>query len=593
MRTSALLLLVVVIFHPSSLTGAPYQFDLSVDHPFPLVLLDQEAIPAEHTPWNDPWGDYPNIRINQDETTQLQNEEQVAVNPTNPNNLVAVWRDFRLGYRRVGVGYSFDGGMSWTEDLFEDYHYPRHSDPGVTVDLNGNFYAVILSYENGVDFNGLFVYKSTDGGVTWGDPVTVIDSVLGYFEDKELMACDRSDGPYSGNLYVCWTRFGYDTEILCCRSTDGGESFVGPSQVSDYGGVQWPVPMVGTNSEVYIAWVNYWPTSILFDVSYDGGQTFGTDQVLTDCTFYPGDIKGGIWVFPFPALEADITGGPHDGRLYCAYMDDSPGFTDTDIYFRYSTDGGATWTARQRINDDDLNNGCDQFHPWTHVDQNGVITVTWLDRRLDPQNYKFDCYITQSYDGGATFTPNIRISTVSSDPREARAGLLGEYIGLATHNGRVNPVWTDTRNGHQDAYTARIFTYPDVEVTVVPADTVVPRGGTLECTITVHNLTGATQRFWTWADVIMPDDTPYGKNPVLGPQYVTLGPGATKQKRVTHKVPLKTPLDTYAYVIRIGPDTETVSDEDFFLFRVSASGYTTPGDHWSTAWAPVHEEPWR
>jgi hypothetical protein len=571
MFKKALFAVALAVLLCTSLMGAQPLVNASVDRPFPLVLLERKAdLPGRiPCPWDTPWGDYPNIRINQDETTQLQNEQQIVVNPTNGDNLVAVWRDFRLGYRRIGVGYSFDGGMTWTEDLFEDYHYPWHSDPGLTVDVDGNFYAVILSYDGSYDPNGLFVFKSTDGGVTWSDPVTVIDGCPGYFEDKELIACDRSGGLYTGNVYVTWARF-WDTRIMCCRSTDGGESFVGPVQVSDYDGVQWPVPVVGPNSELYIAWVNYWPASILIDVSHDGGQSFGTDKTLTTVTEGDREIRGGIWVFSFPALEADITGGPYNGRLYCAYMDDAPGYTDTDIYFRYSTDGGDTWTARQRINDDDLNNGCDQFHPWTHVDQNGVITVTWLDRRLDPQNYKFDCYITQSYDGGATFTPNIRISTVSSDPREARAGLLGEYIGLATHNGRVNPVWTDTRNGHQDAYTARIFTYPDVEVTVMPADTVVPRGGTLECTITVHNLTGATQRFWAWADVIMPDDTPYSKNPVLGPQYVTLGPEATKQKRVTHKVPLKTPLDTYAYVIRIGPDTETVTDEDFFRFTVTA-----------------------
>src|SRR5262249_23480082 len=54
--------------------------------------------------------DYPQIRLNTDDTTQLQNEQQIVVDKTNPDNLVACWRDFRLGYRQVGVGYSFDGG---------------------------------------------------------------------------------------------------------------------------------------------------------------------------------------------------------------------------------------------------------------------------------------------------------------------------------------------------------------------------------------------------------------------------------------------------------------------------------------------------
>jgi len=46
--------------------------------------------------------EWDNWKINSDATVQVQNEQQVAVNPIDPDNLVAVWRDFRLGYRRVG-----------------------------------------------------------------------------------------------------------------------------------------------------------------------------------------------------------------------------------------------------------------------------------------------------------------------------------------------------------------------------------------------------------------------------------------------------------------------------------------------------------
>jgi len=89
--------------------------------PFPLVLLDErmEVGPTggSHpgsglTPTSDYAGAL-NFRINQDETEELQNEQQIVTNPLDPDNLVAVWRDFRLGYRRVGVASSFDGGFTW------------------------------------------------------------------------------------------------------------------------------------------------------------------------------------------------------------------------------------------------------------------------------------------------------------------------------------------------------------------------------------------------------------------------------------------------------------------------------------------------
>ncbi|MCK4452776.1 exo-alpha-sialidase [candidate division WOR-3 bacterium] len=420
---------------------------------------------------------YLNIKINNDATTEVQNEEQIVMNPNDTTNLVAVWRDFRVGYRQVAYAYSFDGGLTWGQDLFVEPEYIWDSDPGITVDTAGNFYAVILSFNSTSEPNGLFVYKSTDGGVTWSDPVTVINGVPGVFEDKELIACDRSGGPYTDNLYVTWTRF-YSTQILMCRSTDEGNSFVGPVTISDINGVQWPVPCVGPNSEVYVAWVQYSPGAIRFDCSTDGGETFGTDITIQNVSFVSGYIYGDIMVFSFPAIDVDITGGPYNGNIYVAYMDYASGNTDTDIYFTCSTDGGNSWSQKTRINDDPLNNGCDQFHPWLFVAPDGNIIVVFLDRRLDSGNLLMDLYMTTSTDGGNSWSSNERITTVSSDPTArsvfstsnqplnkfpikinhpviltGRAGLIGEYIGVtASSINDIHPIWTDTRFGDQDVF---------------------------------------------------------------------------------------------------------------------------------------------
>jgi hypothetical protein len=175
---------------------------------------------------------YLNIKINSDQTTQLQNECQIVVNPLNHNNLVCVWRDFRLGYRRVGVGYSFDGGLTWRDTLFYEPQYPYQSDPGLTVDKEGNFYACLLSFISTSQPNGLFVYKSTDGGRSWSEPIPVVNQVPNVFEDKELIICDRTNSPFQNNLYVFWTRF-YDTKIMISRSTDRGLNWSSPIPVSD------------------------------------------------------------------------------------------------------------------------------------------------------------------------------------------------------------------------------------------------------------------------------------------------------------------------------------------------------------------------
>jgi hypothetical protein len=452
--TVALLLLVLLV----SSGGLAGRIDLG--KPFPLVLLEQEGIEENpFKPYLNPYDSLENIKINSDTTTQVQNEEQVAHNRTNPDNLVAVWRDFRLGYRRIGAGYSFDGGLTWSDALMYPWYYYAHSDPGITVDRFGNFYACILSYESSEEPNGLFIYPSYDGGVTWEEPITVVDSTAGAFEDKQLVACDRTGGPFDGNLYVSWTRFwgGWYTEIQLCRYT-GGARFEDPVLISDDPGVQWSLPVVGADGEVYVAWLWYQVPMIKFDKSVDGGQTFGEDKVVAYTSMTYAELNGGILVFAFPAMDADITGGPHHGNIYCAYMDRYPYF-DTNIFFTRSTDRGDSWSDAIRLNDDDINNECDQFHPWLYVDEQGIIHVIFYDRRNDEgRNLWMDVYYTRSTDGGQTFSPNMRITTESSDPTAGTitAGLLGEYIGLTAYNNIIHPVWTDTREGNQDVYTATI-----------------------------------------------------------------------------------------------------------------------------------------
>jgi len=411
-----------------------------------LAALELEASGREWENW----------RINTDGTGQVQNEQQVVLNPADSDNLVAVWRDFRLGHREVGVGYSFDRGHTWTDFLLSGPpQYPRHSDPGLTVDRFGNFYAVILSYVDTSSPNGLFVLKSTNGGQSWGQPVTVIDGEPGVFEDKELIACDRTGGAYDGNLYVAWARF-YSTQIYCSRSTDGGNSFGTDRLVSDNGGVQWPVPVVGPDGVLYIAWVHHSPASIRLDRSFDGGITFGNDITVTSTYAGSDYLNGGILSYSYPAMDCDITGGPHHGRLYVAYMDSNSG--SYDMFLRWSDDQGQSWSPRLRLNDDAIGNGRDQFHPWLSVGVDGSVHVVFYDRRDDPSNYWMNLYYTYSEDGGLSFAPNERVTTVSSDPNAGtRAGLIGEYIGLAAHSAsRAHPVWTDMRGGDQDTYTAVI-----------------------------------------------------------------------------------------------------------------------------------------
>jgi len=407
--------------------------------------------------------DWLNVRINEDTTAELQNEQQVVVNPTDPANLVAVWRDFRLGYRQVGYGYTNDRGLTWQNPgLFVDLHYARDSDPALTVNAEGVFFAMLLAYTGDTSQpNGMLMYRSADGGQTWQDRGFAVDGVPGVFEDKEFIACDRTSSMFHGRIYMAWARF-WDADIWTAEQL-----------VSDDAGNQFPTPAVGHDGTLYVAWTNFSSSSIQIDRSF-GGETFGVDRTVTYVYDPDPTINGNISTPAHPAMDVDISGGNYHGRIYVAYLS-REGSTDYDIFIRSSDDQGESWSAAQRINDDTFNNGRDQFHPWLTVDNLGFVSVIWLDRRHDPSNRNWHCFVSQSLDGGVTWSANQQVSTEESDPSDAlaapatpggralsfpsmdeadtRAGLIGEYIGIACWDGYITPVWTDTRNGHQDTYS--------------------------------------------------------------------------------------------------------------------------------------------
>lgn len=442
--------------------------------------------------------DWLNTRINDDVTNELQNEQQIVVNPTNPENLVSVWRDFRLGYRQIGYGYTNDGGRTWTNPgLFVDPYYPRDSDPALTVNAAGTFFAMLLAYTGSTSqSNGMLMYRSIDGGATWEERGFAVNAVPGVFEDKEFIACDRTGSPYHDRIYMVWDRFNA-TDIYCVSTGDEGSSWTSERLVSDEDGNQFPTPAVGHDGTFYCAWTHFWDSSLRFDRSYDGGLTFGDDIYVTGL-YNPHPVLNGEIESPaHPAMDVDISGGAYRGRIYIAYLN-LVNSDDYDIYIRHSDNRGSSWSAARRINDDGFSNGCDQFHPWLTVDNTGIVTVVWLDRRHDPQNRSWHCYLSQSLDGGMTWTPNQQVSTAPSSPdyvereesqrefyasdREAklregprtpgwvrraqegarfaprpdqdpsRAGRIGEYIGIACADGFATAVWTDTRNLNQDTY---------------------------------------------------------------------------------------------------------------------------------------------
>lgn len=447
----------------------------------------------------------PNIRITA--IPQLNNEEQVFICPTDSNIIIANWRDFRTGYRQIGVGRSIDGGQTWTDSLISvDMQYFNfsswQSDPTMAVDRLGNFYMSALDFlsAGGPGSSVIAFYRSLDKGVSWEGPYTPDPPPGSAFEDKQFITVDRTGGPYDGNLYCAWARF-YEgpNRIMFVRSTDGGVTFddsvmIGPPQGSTacgtgYDAGQFAIPIVGADGSVHVFWMGSsldsgvvcdFRTMIKHRISTNGGVSFGPERLVQEVTGYM-TAAGSINTYSMPVGDVDISGGVHHGNMYLAFSTIGPEGGLSDVDFIRSTDGGLNWSSPLQINDDPQSHLNSNFHPWMIVNEDGVIICVFYDERFDPNHYNFDLLAAYSFDGGVTWTSNHRISSASSSPGSARdipleepivqvpikgqpalvmspqAGKIGEYIGVTAFHDKLNAVWTDTRDGNQEVYTANWY----------------------------------------------------------------------------------------------------------------------------------------
>lgn len=445
-HASTLILVLVVLRAPLSAQHAPLPVSGFVLEPGKVA-----PPPAGSGPTN--VGS--NLRMNRDPAGALQAEPFIAISPLDRSRLVGTAVDTRLGNGRAAFYTSTDGGRTTVVDGAFPLQpgFTGGGDPSVGFDGQGRAFIVELQLVGSPASGALYVYRSDDGGLTW--PFTnELFRAPGNAPDKPFLAVDqRTSGPFAGSLYVTFTGFyAAPLGLQLLRSRDGGATWSGPVRLGNGQGTS---PAVGPGGEVFVTWDDY-AGHILCATSLDGGVTVRSTRVVANIVQNPTPLPPtNFRCFSFPTTAVDTGGSPYRGRVYVSWS--SRAGTSSEVFCAWSTDNGLSWSTPVRVNDTAVG---DQFFQGLAVDEAGTVFASWYDRRDDPVNRRYHVYASASYDGGATWLPNWKVSSVASDP--GASNWIGDYSGLCAGGGRCYPIWTDLRNGDYDAYTAPVQS--DLEV---------------------------------------------------------------------------------------------------------------------------------
>lgn len=384
-------------------------------------------------------------------------EPSIAINPANPDNIVAA-----AILERVYV--SRDGGKSWSHDRAKS-PLGVYGDPCVIADTSGNFYYFHLSDPEGSGrqspywLDRIVCQRSEDGGKTWTE-----GSSVGYNhpkdQDKEWAVYD----PHSNRLYSSWTQFDKygspepadRSNILLSWSDDRGDSWSEPVRINDESGdcldddqtTEGAVPATGPNGELYVGWA--YNEKIWFDASTDGGKSWlPQDKVVAE---QPGgwtiDIPGIYRSNGMPITVADRSNSRYRGNVYVNWSDQRNGEGDVDIWLARSSDGGNNWSEPVRVNNDHTKR--QQFMSWLTVDQEtGFLYVVFYDRRAYDDT-RTDVYLAWSEDGGASFQ-NIRLTERPFLPNPKV--FFGDYTNISAHGGRIAAVWAEMHDSQLSVWS--------------------------------------------------------------------------------------------------------------------------------------------
>lgn len=415
-------------------------------------------------------------------------EVHLSSNPNVPTQYFGAWNT-------NGTYYTLNG-IDWLRNT-PVFPSGVAGDPVTAYDSLGNLY-----YDNMKNpITGTWVVRSSNNGVNWS---TGVSANVG--NDKNWISADQTAGPYSNYIYGAMTPGNF------VRSTDRGASFT--TTFSSSNTLPGNMTCVGAWGNVQGGAVYFVKSTgsafnavYTFHQSTDGGATFQTMSSQNFANTVGTQVSGrnsvqNMRTRPYPFIAADNSYGPYRGRLYVVYSSNAPAGNGNkpDVFCRYSTDGGATWSNEVTVNDDPNTVNNNQWHSSSWCDkETGKLYVNWMDTRDCPTSDSALIYSTYSTDGGVTFAPNQKVSNKKFRINCSTCGgggtprYLGDYISITSNSHVSLQGWTDFRNGNFGSYVAY---FPDFGLRANPDNVTINQSNVAEFKMVIPSVklyTGTVQ----------------------------------------------------------------------------------------------------
>lgn len=401
-----------------------------------------------------------NVRIQVVSTDPLTNTDSFHSTEVEPdtyafgNTIVSIFQVGRYsdgGADTLGFATSTNAGLNWTHGILPSLTvwstppgpYKRATDPAVAFDAKHNVWmGMALDSLASFGFNGdaISVNRSTDGGLTFGAPVTV--TATGVSLDSTWISCDNTPtSPFYGNCYVEADDFGAGAFLKMYRSTDGGLTWT--TSTTPNSTVIGGKPVSMPNGTVVVPIDSNPISTVEAFVSTNGGTSYTGPFVISSFSWH--SVNGFMRSLPIPTAEVDAS-----GKVYVAWHDCRfrTGCSANDIVMSSSTNG-TTWAPVTRIPIDPTNSGMDHFIPGLGVDPAatghlGLVYYFYPVADCTETSCRPSVGFISSTDGGVNWSTALQLSGPFRNtalPLTTSGYMFGDYNSVSFIGGLARTVY--------------------------------------------------------------------------------------------------------------------------------------------------------